>query len=404
MVRSIVLVLVALALMPSGLAAQEPRPALLIEAGKVVTIRGAPLESARILVRNGVIASVGVDVPRPTESRVLDARALTVTPGFVLAATSIGMPSAPAPPAGQPEPLRAELKLEVKAVDELRARDEGFELLLDAGFTTAGILPIGDQPGIPGQSSAISTRVPGTAPDVLSPEAALVVYVATHGAWRKAVSSAFGGAEKAEKEASTRKKARKKDDDSTPPPPKGPLAAALARKRQVLLLPGDLPGWGAARDAMPLVKLELDVVDGTDLYLDAASFKGVATRVLTYPVLIRERGTRLPLNRAARWEAMGVPYAFLLPDDRPEDASLMRDAAIEMVRTGCTAKGVLEALTTVPAAALGISDKVGSIEPGRRADLLFWSGDPLDPTSRLVAVMVAGEMIPRLSRAVPVAP
>ena len=171
-----------------------------------------------------------------------------------------------------------------------------------------------------------------------------------------------------------------------------------------MLLPGDLPGWVAARDEMPLEKLDLDVADATDLYLDAASFKQAKARMLTYPVLIRERGTRLPLNRAARWEAAGVRFAFILPDDRPEDAALMKDAAVEMVRTGCSRKAVLEALTTEPAAALGLSDKVGSIEPGRRADLLFWSGDPLDPTSRLVAIMVSGEMVPRLPHAPVVIP
>jgi imidazolonepropionase-like amidohydrolase len=40
---------------------------------------------------------------------------------------------------------------------------------------------------------------------------------------------------------------------------------------------------------------------------------------------------------------------------------------------------------------LGLADRIGSIEPGKLADLVIWSGDPLDPASLVEQTWVGGK-------------
>lgn len=62
------------------------------------------------------------------------------------------------------------------------------------------------------------------------------------------------------------------------------------------------------------------------------------------------------------------------------------------VRFGLPREMGLPALTRVPAQALGIWDRVGSIEPGKDADLGLWTGDPLDPSNWVKLVLVNGRI------------
>jgi imidazolonepropionase-like amidohydrolase len=60
------------------------------------------------------------------------------------------------------------------------------------------------------------------------------------------------------------------------------------------------------------------------------------------------------------------------------------------VKEGLDPRIALEALTVNPADFLGLGDRVGALEPGRDGDVVVWSGDPLDVTSRAERVFVTG--------------
>jgi imidazolonepropionase-like amidohydrolase len=53
---------------------------------------------------------------------------------------------------------------------------------------------------------------------------------------------------------------------------------------------------------------------------------------------------------------------------------------------------MLQALTTNPARSFQVGERVGSLEPGKDADLVLSSGDPLDPRSRIELVLIDGEV------------
>jgi imidazolonepropionase-like amidohydrolase len=50
-------------------------------------------------------------------------------------------------------------------------------------------------------------------------------------------------------------------------------------------------------------------------------------------------------------------------------------------------------VTINPARMIGVDDRVGSIEVGKDADLVLWSGEPFQPTSRVIGVLLNGELV-----------
>lgn len=372
------------ALLASAPIVSLAQDALWIRTCRVHDGSGAGAEGARIVVKDGRITDVGPDVARPAFSTEVDVHALHVTPGFVVPMTRLAMPPPPPPPPG--DALRIGMHPDAKAADDALWRDETLRALLLSGVTTVGVLPASAEPGIPGHAGALST-LPGTkAQTVIAEQPALVIDVATVQPWRRQVALAF---EKAD--ASRRDLEASKEDGGDA----GPLVQCLLKKRPVLLLAPTPAELQAARDAMPLERMDVSVLDGTDLWWLAKDVRArePGMRVVTYPSLVRQRGTRHPINRAAEWNAAGVKVAFALPEDSPQGAQRLRDAVIELVRAGLPREKALAALTSQAAAALGVADQCGAVEKGHRADLLFWSGDPLEPTSRLERIMVSGRFV-----------
>jgi imidazolonepropionase-like amidohydrolase len=96
-------------------------------------------------------------------------------------------------------------------------------------------------------------------------------------------------------------------------------------------------------------------------------------------------------NTPARMAERGVTFALSGGSSRNDDLGLALQPGHAM-RGGLAADAALAAVTIVPARMLGVDDRVGSIEQGKHADLVFWSGTPFQYTSSITGVMVAGEL------------
>ena len=73
--------------------------------------------------------------------------------------------------------------------------------------------------------------------------------------------------------------------------------------------------------------------------------------------------------------------------------SALRDQAALAVRHGLPREEALRAVTSRAAALAGAGDRVGTLAPGRDADLVLFDGDPLEPSSRVLLVAVDGEVV-----------
>ena len=103
------------------------------------------------------------------------------------------------------------------------------------------------------------------------------------------------------------------------------------------------------------------------------------------------------LDNAALLQAAGVTVAIM----GSYDFNNLREARLNAglaVANGLPYAAAIAAITSTPARIFGFADRAGSLEPGREADVVVWSGDPLETTSYPEAVFVAGREQPMTSR------
>lgn len=91
------------------------------------------------------------------------------------------------------------------------------------------------------------------------------------------------------------------------------------------------------------------------------------------------------------WEG-GIPVAITM--DHPViPVGYLPTAASYAVKAGLPYEEALKAITINPAQILGIADRYGSIEVGKMADLVLWSGDPLEIQSKVETVLIHGQVV-----------
>jgi len=88
----------------------------------------------------------------------------------------------------------------------------------------------------------------------------------------------------------------------------------------------------------------------------------------------------------------GIHLAFgsFMPEGKSSD---LRFSALMLAKNGIPQEEALKTITIFPAEILGVSDAVGSIEEGKDADLVIFSGEPLDLRSKIIAVFRDGNLI-----------
>lgn len=104
------------------------------------------------------------------------------------------------------------------------------------------------------------------------------------------------------------------------------------------------------------------------------------------------------LENAARLRAAGVTVSFSQFDDAAHYARKIRQAAGNAVANGLPWEDGLAGLTRVPAEVFGVADRIGTIAVGKRADLVLWTGDPLEVSTVAAQVWFDGRAIPMRSR------
>jgi imidazolonepropionase-like amidohydrolase len=104
------------------------------------------------------------------------------------------------------------------------------------------------------------------------------------------------------------------------------------------------------------------------------------------------------LHNAALLEAAGVEIAFSGNDAGHRVRDMRYNAGVAVSR-GLPYAAAIKAITLGPARIFGVDDQLGSIAPGKIADLVIWDGDPLEPLTQPVAIFIDGREQPMTSRA-----
>jgi len=169
------------------------------------------------------------------------------------------------------------------------------------------------------------------------------------------------------------------------------LAAALA---------GELPVVVHASRADQLVRvvdlareLELDLVlaGAEEGHIVADRLAAAKVPVLVHPLTnLPQRFSRLgaAYENAARLERAGVPV--MIAAEGPHELRNLRQEAGNAIAAGLSREGALAAVTRRPAEVFGQGSRVGTLAPGREANLVVWDGDPFEVTTSAVLVSIGG--------------
>ncbi|MGW6496358.1 amidohydrolase [Nonomuraea angiospora] len=378
-----------------------------ITSGYVVPIDGDPIDGGTVLVQDGKIAAVGRDVAVPEGTPVVDAAGGWVLPGFVEAHGHLGVYEEAEGWAGQDtnemtDPNGARLR----ALDAINPADLAFADALSGGVTTAVIKPGSGNP-IGGQTVAIKcwgrsvdemlVKEPASVKSALGENPKRV-----YGDQKKLPSTRQGVAaviRDAFMKAQDYKAKRAAAADEGKPFDRDGTLEILVR-----VLDGELP-WcqhtHRADDISTALRLadefgyRLIINHGTDGHLLADTLADRDVPVIIGPLFtsrskveLRRRSLRNPgiLARA------GVRLAITTDHPVVPIHFLVHQATLA-VKEGLEPAEALRSITLNPAQIMGIDDRVGALRPGLDADVVIWSGDPLDVMSRALRVFVSGREV-----------
>jgi imidazolonepropionase-like amidohydrolase len=409
--RGLLLAGLAATLLAAGAVAAGREETYAIVGARVMPVSGPVLDRATIVMRGGLIESVGAGVAVPPGARVIEGVGLTLTPGLIDGFGGVGLPAAsprPSPgPATREAPAAAlapqRLALErVRAADALKARD--------GGVTTVLVIP--PEGVLPGRSVLLNLSGEEADGMVLRQPAALHVHMAT-------LANRYPGS----------------------------LMGTMALLRQSLLDAGRYREEWAAYEKAPAGRRRPAYDAALDAWADVTA--GRLPLVVTAP---RENDLRRALALADEFKvrviAAGAPQAWRLVneikarklpllvsvnfdppravtgfaaadadeekerkdiEDAERNPAALHQAGVAFalvsghapsflsgVRTaiarGLPADAALRAVTLGAAEVLGIADRTGSLDPGKIANVVAWSGEPLSREARIKMVFADGRL------------
>ncbi len=405
--------------LPEATLGPETQGGTLLRGGSVMTAAGSTLERADVWIREGVIRAVGVDLPIPGSAEIVELEGRWVTPGLIDPHSHLGLYALPMVAAHlDGNETSGPFQAAVRAEDAFWPQDPAIERALVGGVTTIHVLP-GSANLVGGQGVTLRLKPGLSAESMRFPDAPTTMKMAcgenpkqAYGKKRKSGPTTRMGevamlrqalerarvyelpSEAAEEDGAERKEKEGVDYEK----------AALSR-----VLSGEIliQNHCYRADEM-LVRLDLFQEFGVR---PRAFHHAVEAYKIRHALAEEEVGAvvwadwwglkmelldAVPAN-AALLDSAGVRVA--LHSDSPRDIQRLNQQAAAALGAGLRAgldvdrDRAIRWITANPAWILGIEDRVGTIEVGKEADLVVWSGDPFSVYTHADLVMIAGELV-----------
>lgn len=391
------LMLAALALQLAISVPASAGSTLLIRNATVHTLTNAgTLEHTDVLINDGRIAALGTGLTAPQGSEVIEAAGRPVTPGLFGGLSALGLEEIGEEPRADDNALRMGLRPEFDVSLAFTPESAMLGVSRLGGITFAMVAPSPGGGIIAGQGAV--ALLDGT----VTPAHAL--FIAMGGG----ANNLSGGSRAAQYmllaqailEARQSRQLQPGDPRLLTPAGRTALADYLAGTKPVVInvdRAADIRRVLAfARDQ----KLHLVISGGDEAWKVAPELAAAKVPVILDPLDDLPENfdsVGATLQNAALLARAGVKIAFTL-DEEPYNIRKVRQAAGVAVAYGLPADEALAALTRNPAEIFGVADRAGTLAAGRVADLVLWSGDPLDVTSLAERVIIAGVDQPMRSR------
>lgn len=422
------LFLIAIAAVGSVFGHQASAQSYAVTNARIVTVSGNTIEKGTVVVRDGLIESVGANVTAPADAQVFDGTGLTVYPGFVDSLTSLGVPARAAAPAGpgggggqaaaaaaataspSNSNYPAGFRPEDMTLDDVRAGDAQFEANRNAGFTTA--LTVGRTGIFNGHSALINlagSSVSGMT--VKNPVALHITFNTIPGTYPGSLLGTFSALRQMFNDA-RRQQEIEKMYAANPKGMKRPTAdrsldaliPALRREIPVVFTANRTNEIVRALDLAKEYNLRAIIAGGQESAEFAARLKAQDVPVLLSlnfpkrtaaaspdadPESLETLRFRAELPKAAaKLAAAGVKFAFQGGGSTSVNDFLAN--AVKSTENGLAKDVAVRAMTLSPAEIFGVSDRTGSIEAGKIANLTVVRGDLFGSQKTITHVFIDG--------------
>jgi imidazolonepropionase-like amidohydrolase len=355
-----------------------------------------------VIIAGGRIVAVGpaATTPVPAGYRVIEAA--VVTPGLVDARSVVGLSGLLNQKQDQDQlEHSAPLQPELRAIDAYNPLDPLVAWVRGFGVTT---LHTGHAPGetVSGQTMIVKTAGRTADAALVREPAAVAVSLGPIATRNEGKSPGTRGKQAALLRAELvraqeyRSKLRGAAADRKP-------ERDLRLEALVRVLDGELPLLVYAQRAQDIATaLRIAEEFGIRVWLEGAAegylllpeIKAAGVPVIVHPPMARDYGEleNASFETAAALRRAGIPVAFQSGYESyvPKTRVVLFEASAA-VANGLPDEEALAMLTIGAARILGIADRVGSLEPGKDADLALYDGDPLEYTSHCLGAVVGGE-------------
>ncbi|NBU35979.1 MAG: hypothetical protein EBS35_05325 [Bacteroidetes bacterium] len=441
----------AFMLIGSGLFAQSGIPELtpvtqtyVLQNVQIVVRPGQIISGGTVIIQDGLILAAGKEVAIPAHARKIKADSMFVYAGFIEGLSQSGIPrpeaassaaGARTPGQGQQRPRvsdpwnptyeEAGITPYVRVRDVFKADDKSIEEMRKLGFTAAQVFPIGKM--LPGQASLISLGTGKNADELLLKEntGLIASFSPASGAFPSTIIGVISRLRELYKNAA-RLQEYQKNYNANPLSVNRPVADKCL-EAFFPVLDGKVPLIFQAPDMKSVYRVQslknelkfglhfADLKEGSyvaDLLkaegkpiiisLDlpkAAEEKKPATdssktivvkdaEMEALKARTAEEMKRLE-GQASKLAALGLPFSFSTVGVKATD---IKETIRRMIKAGLTEDQALAALTTTPAAQLGVSNRFGTVEKGRAANLVVSDKSYFDEKSSVRYVFIDGKM------------
>lgn len=390
------------------LAAAAPAAAqtVAITNAKLYTGTGTVIDGGTVVFRDGRITAVGA-VGVPAGARVIDAAGKVVTPGFLDSSTQVGVVEI-----GQYEETRDEATADDRitaafnVADGINPRSTLIPVTRVEGITRVVVAPGSGSSLIAGQGvlmdlsgdplSVTLHRNPVAMFAVLGETGAALAGGARSAALlrlREALQDARDYLANREAFETNRRRdyaISRLDLEALAPLVRGELPLAVRADRASDLL-------AAARFAQES-GVRIVLLGAAEGWMVAGELARAGVAVVINPMQNLPGFDNLgaTLENAARLHAAGVTVAFATFD--AHNSRNLKQAAGNAVAYGMPWEAALRAVTATPARIWGVADRFGTIEVGKDADLVVWSGDPFELSTAVEHVFIRGREMPKDNR------
>ena len=372
----------------------------------IVPVVGARITSGTIVFRNGRIEAVGAGVAVPAGATVIEGRGLFVYPGLIDSGDRMGLTEIGSVPGGQDTRELGEFNPQNDVISAVNPSSVHIPVTRANGVTSA----ITSAEGGLIQGTAALIDLAGWTPTEMATraQAAMVMtYPRVGGGGRGGFRGGQGQAgdqgetqNRQVQELYTYLRNAKAYNERPNPMPQNLAFAALgpALRGEVPVI-FDVQTESQIRGAIAVAdtfKLKLVLRGATDAWMLADTLAARKIPVVVGPLTSVPEGDMpydaVYANPGVLHKA-GVQIAFQTNDGGEGDARNLPYNAALATAYGLDPEEALRAVTINPARIWGVADKLGSLEPGKFANLFVSNGDPLDVRTQIKHVFIRGELM-----------